>query len=330
MSPGIVWLIVQQGWTIWTRLDIGADDGREHLDYYAMHRMTNDRHVRLYADGGEEGLPAIAESYVIPQDATETERKALEAKYFEENRAVHELLEAKGFVMTDQAHASARVNRYLQTHPDRRAMDRPSLPRITPKPHSGDEPFKVEGKPLDFTLRDYWRWSASDLLSNVQRGVLAEFLVATALELTEKPREEWAGFDLEVSGRGTVEVKSAAYIQSWKQKGYSKISFDIARRKSSWNPETGKTDRWESPRRGANAYVFCLLKHKCQKTIDPLNVDQWSFYVVSRSKLDCSEWGQKENIGLNSLSSLTRSTPYRQLKSKVLRALGRGTEDNSS
>ena len=46
MSPGSVWLIVKQGWTIWTRFDIDAEDGREHLDHYSMHRMTNDSHVR--------------------------------------------------------------------------------------------------------------------------------------------------------------------------------------------------------------------------------------------------------------------------------------------
>ena len=49
VSPGVVWQIVQRGWTIWMRFDIGADDGREHLDYYAMHRMTNDGHVRPQA-----------------------------------------------------------------------------------------------------------------------------------------------------------------------------------------------------------------------------------------------------------------------------------------
>ena len=51
LSPGLVWLIVQRGWTIWTRFYVGAEDGREYLDYYATHRMTNDRHVRLYAGG---------------------------------------------------------------------------------------------------------------------------------------------------------------------------------------------------------------------------------------------------------------------------------------
>ena len=58
MSPGSVWLIVKRGWAIRTRFDIDAGDGREHLDHYSMLRMTNDSHVRWYADGEEEDLPA--------------------------------------------------------------------------------------------------------------------------------------------------------------------------------------------------------------------------------------------------------------------------------
>lgn len=118
MSLGVVWIIVQQGWTIWTRFDVDAEGGREHLDYYAMHRMTDDCHVRLYADGEEESLPAIESICVYPKDATAAEEEAAESKYFAHNQAVEKLLEEKGFAMTDQAHASARINRYLQTHPD--------------------------------------------------------------------------------------------------------------------------------------------------------------------------------------------------------------------
>lgn len=118
MSLGAVWIIVQQGWTIWTRFDLDAEDGREHLDYYAMHRMTSDDHVRLYADGEEESLPVIVSSCSYSKDATEAEKKAAQDKYFAHNQAVEKLLEEKGFVMIDQAHASARINRYLQTHPD--------------------------------------------------------------------------------------------------------------------------------------------------------------------------------------------------------------------
>ena len=113
MPLGVVWLIVQQGWTIWMRFDIGAEDGRERLDYYAMHRMTSDRHVRVYADGEEEYLPAMAWHYGIPQGATVAEQEEAGDKYFTSNQAVEKLLEEKGFVMTDQAHGSALVNRYL-------------------------------------------------------------------------------------------------------------------------------------------------------------------------------------------------------------------------
>ena len=118
MSPGKVWLIVQRGWTIWTRFEINAEDGREHLDYYAMHRMTDDRHGRLYADGEKEDLPAMAGSYATSPDATKAEQEAVRAKFFADNQAVEKLLEEKGFVMTDQAHGSAQINRFFQTRPD--------------------------------------------------------------------------------------------------------------------------------------------------------------------------------------------------------------------
>ena len=96
MSSGVVWLIAQRGWTIWTCFDIGAEDGRERLDYYAMHRMTSDRHVRLYADGEEEGLPAMSEGYVIPQAATVAERQAVRDKHFAYNQAVGEAAGREG------------------------------------------------------------------------------------------------------------------------------------------------------------------------------------------------------------------------------------------
>ena len=118
MSPGVVWLITQWGWTIWTRFDIGSEDGRERLDYYAMHRMTSDRHVRLHADGDEEELLAMRDGYVTSPGATVAEQEAGRDEYFAHNQAVEKLLEEKGFVMTDQTHVSARINRILQTDPD--------------------------------------------------------------------------------------------------------------------------------------------------------------------------------------------------------------------
>ena len=72
--------------------------GEDYLDYYAEHRMTNPRHVRIYADGRVEGLEAPRDGYVIPGDADEaTERQARE-DYYAYNRRVHAELRAKGLV----------------------------------------------------------------------------------------------------------------------------------------------------------------------------------------------------------------------------------------
>jgi hypothetical protein len=53
----------------------------------------------------------------------------------------------------------------------------------TPALRSGKEPFHSGGLDLGFSLLEFWRWRSSDLVSNTLRGVLAEFIVAKALDL---------------------------------------------------------------------------------------------------------------------------------------------------
>ncbi len=60
--------IVARGWTIWFLF--GVEGEREFLDFYAMHRMTNDRHLRLYSDGSGEGLRTLAQGIQYPRGAT--------------------------------------------------------------------------------------------------------------------------------------------------------------------------------------------------------------------------------------------------------------------
>ena len=170
---------------------------------------------------------------------------------------------------------------------------------------SGDEPFHAGGTALGPTLLDYWRWSNSELLSNTWRGVLAEFLVASALELAGEPRFEWAACDL-CTGEGvTIEVKSAAYVQAWHQDRPSDIRFDIAPRKEIWDPATNKTEILPEPRRIADVYVCCVLGRRDQTRIDPLDVDEWAFSVLGRRWLDRERSGQL-TIGLKPLQSLMR------------------------
>ena len=71
--------------------------------------------VRRWRDGESA---SDAQGYSYPKDATEPETEAAQGRFFAHNQAVEKLLEEKGFVMTDEAHPSAQVNRYLQTRPD--------------------------------------------------------------------------------------------------------------------------------------------------------------------------------------------------------------------
>ncbi|MEB3356541.1 MAG: hypothetical protein VKK04_07425 [Synechococcales bacterium] len=76
------------------------------------------------------------------------------------------------------------------------------------------------------TVQDFWAWAYSDILSNRNRSIFAEFLVAVALNVTHQPRVEWDAVDLRYDNK-KIEVKSSAYFQSWQQEKLSLIRFDI-------------------------------------------------------------------------------------------------------
>ena len=174
------------------------------------------------------------------------------------------------------------------------------LPAIQATRKSGKECF--EGIGGEHTLQDFWAWAFSDLVSNTERGKLAEYLVAKAMGCGTQISQTWESYDL-LSPEGIkIEVKTSAYIQSWKQKAFSKISFGIA-----------KTKFWDGPdyvgekKRHADVYVFCVLKHKDQETINPLELAQWDFYPVATRKLNTS-FENQETVSLGSLISHCKVT----------------------
>lgn len=175
------------------------------------------------------------------------------------------------------------------------------LSRLEVSPKSGDEAFRCDGVPLEYRLEDFWRWSVSDLVSNATRGRLAEFIVARALGIsTESVRDEWAAFDLLTPSGIKVEVKSAAYIQSWRQKQLSSITF-VTPRTRAFDPDAGVL--LAETRHQADVYVFALLAHTDKATIDPMNLDQWRFYVLPTAILD-SRTRSQHSITLRSLQRL--------------------------
>ncbi len=197
------------------------------------------------------------------------------------------------------------------------------LLRIYPVRRSGNEPLHSNGHSLGVTLLDFWRWSSSDLVSNATRGVLAEFIVASVLGIKlNGVRDEWGAFDLETPEGITVEVKSAAYIQSWSQRNLSVITFRVPKTRA-WNADTNVQEK--EPRRQAQVYVFALLAHQDKLSIDPLNVDQWRFFVLPTKVLDARTRSQ-HSITLRSLEALAgQAIPYDELRGAVHKAAREGT-----
>ena len=173
-----------------------------------------------------------------------------------------------------------------------------------------------KGDPNGTTVLDFWRWSGSDLLDNLQRGVLAEFLVAQALGVASSHRAEWAFCDV-LYKSWKIEVKSAAYAQSWPQEKASAIIYNIAPQKQAWDPKTGDQEALTPPRRTSDIYVFSLLRRPDGKELrdpnqykpDPLDLDHWEFSVLDAETLN-SERPASQKIALNPLSALLRDSVH--------------------
>ena len=176
----------------------------------------------------------------------------------------------------------------------------PDLGPLTAERKTGNELLHRDGTAVGYTLIEFWQWSTSDLLNNTTRGKLAEYIVARDLGIVDGVRAEWEPYDLLATNGIKVEVKSAAYLQSWHQDRLSTISFGIAATRA-WSSATNTYS--EEKKRQADVYVFCLLDETNKRLVDPLNVNQWLFFVLLTSRLD-AEVGDQDRIGLSKLRDL--------------------------
>jgi hypothetical protein len=196
-----------------------------------------------------------------------------------------------------------------------------TLRALTCERKKGSERFLgVDSKPTP-SLLEFWQWAYSDLVGNVNRGRLAEFIVAIAIGKgldQNDVRREWDAYDLVTASGLKIEVKSAAYIQSWCQKKLSIISFSAAPHRG-FDFETSEFEK--TARRHANVYVFALLKHKEKVTIDPMDLTQWEFYVLPTTLLD-SAFPEGQPITLDMLRTHSvNSVQFKELRFAIENAI---------
>lgn len=189
-----------------------------------------------------------------------------------------------------------------------------NLPNIKTNRKTGNENFVLKKKVLNIKIQDFWCWNQSNLIENRTRGILAEFIVKEALNIKSQSRIEWDYYDLITDNGTKIEVKSAAYIQSWKQRKYSAIKFSISKTVN----EPSNCELSGKIGRSSDYYVFCLLKTKDQDVINPIDLDQWTFFVLKTDIINEKLQNQK-TIGLNSLLKLNPvQCNYNQLKDVII------------
>jgi len=150
--------------------------------------------------------------------------------------------------------------------------------KLSPTTHFKGNSEKI----IRHSVGDYWQWAYSDLMQNIERGVLAEYIVAVLLDIDEKPRTPWLPYDLELSDGKRIEVKTMSRLQAWFQKELSSPRVVIKRTRK-WDPKTGIME--DIPKLHSDLYIICYFTAEKHDEADPLNLAQWKFFVFDRTQI---------------------------------------------
>jgi hypothetical protein len=167
------------------------------------------------------------------------------------------------------------------------------------------------------TVLDFWRWGFGDLRMNVVRGVLAEFFVAQAVGDTTTPRHAWADCDVVTPSGVKIEVKAAAYLQSWTQRRLSRVSFS-----GLWGYRWNEGEvRYETDQEVlADVIVFAVQTCTDPNLYDPLDIAQWTFYVMPADVIRLN--GLTGSIGLRFVEANAERCTSAEI-AKQIEAIGR-------
>ena len=178
---------------------------------------------------------------------------------------------------------------------------------------NGNEVFKQNGIELGFNVMDYWRFQFSNLVDNL--GYVAEFLIAQALSNDEPDNcNGWTVYDVGYRGK-RIEVKATSYWQSWKASHIISEQRNFSIRKTYLDYQNNKSDK----ARQNDIYIFCLDKGRDEKSSNPMNLENWVFYVVP-TKVINEMFGDQKVLSLMRLEKIEKygkGITYDQIKENV-------------
>lgn len=167
------------------------------------------------------------------------------------------------------------------------------------------------------SIIDFWRWAFSDLLVNTTRGVFAEWMVASLLNIPlPSDRVEWDAYDLVTPEGIKIEVKCGSYRQRWHtHHPVSKIIFSGLRARTG-SADTGLYTDGRSY--NADLYVFSMQIEKDIARWDAFDLDQWRFFVLRKRDVQALNL---DSIGLATLRRLADEMDAVTFKARMLREI---------
>ena len=175
---------------------------------------------------------------------------------------------------------------------------------------TGNEKFVCNGRELNMTLLDFWQYSYSQIYD--LQDSIAEFIVSKALgEDSPVNKDSWTLFDI-LYRDCRVEIKETAYYHAFNKEGKVSESrtFGIAEAYSKYKDKTSELARQ------SEVYVFCLITGKDKESGDPLNLDNWEFYIIPTSVIN-EKCKKNKSISLGRVRKLAQKTEYGDIKKAI-------------
>ena len=181
-----------------------------------------------------------------------------------------------------------------------------------------EEMFQHKGIEL-FSVLDFWQFAYSQLegLSDT----LAEFFVAKALGIEKAENVNyWTAYDMAYRNK-RIEVKATSYVHPWNTHISKVRTFSIEPTNNGyWENTKDGIDGGKKVSRQSEVYVFCLNSNMDIQRSDPLNLDDWLFFVIPTFEINnyCKDNPAQKKISLNVVRRLANGgVAFDELKDAI-------------
>lgn len=183
--------------------------------------------------------------------------------------------------------------------------------------------FILDNKELDFGILDFWKSKYSNIF-NMQE-VIAEFIVERALEIRKAQNTDyWTLYDI-LYRNCRIEIKETGYYHSWNEEGKVSMQRMFGITKANSNYESSEEEnKYE---RQNDIYVFCLNTGTTKATSNPINLNNWEFYIVPTSEIN-EKCGNNKKISLERVRKMTQKKSFGELKNTIDKIIDDMIENN--